>query len=132
MVGGTPITDVRPEDVTNMQSLLRRVNVNGNPYIYASNNTEDMKHNGETLSLVIENLAWKTEIDELRREIATINEKLDNIISVGVNAAKEAIISEDVFKAAHKALKVDIIKGVQVTYDFADDAIFKADENEVE
>ena len=55
-----------------------------------------------------------------------------NIVSVGVDAAKEAIISEDVFKAANKALKVNVIKGVQVTYDFADDAIFKADENTIE
>ena len=132
IVGGTPITDIRPEDVTNMQSLLRRVNVNGSPYIYASNDTLDMKHNGETLSLVIQNLALKSEIEELRREINSIKDTLANIVNVGVAAAKEAIISEDVFKAANKALNVNVIKGVQVTYDFADDAIFKADENTIE
>ena len=60
---GQVVNTVTIDDASN-QSLIKKFTVNDVPYIYTSNSSSDMKHNGTTLSYVI---------DELREDVDSAN-----------------------------------------------------------
>lgn len=52
---GAIVNTITVENATE-QSLMKKFTLDGNPYVYVSNQTTDMKHNGNALNGVIDNL----------------------------------------------------------------------------
>lgn len=85
---GTIVNTVTLENATE-QSLIKKFTNEGKPYIYVSNNTTDMKHNGDSLNNVLNNI--RNDIDEtigateeIKTNLNTLAEKVsghDNTIS---------------------------------------------------
>lgn len=85
---GTIVNTITLENATE-QSLIKKFTNEGKPYIYVSNNTTDMKHNGDSLNNVLNNI--RNDIDEtigateeIKTNLNTLAEKVsghDNVIS---------------------------------------------------
>lgn len=72
---GAIVNTITVDDATE-QSLVKKFTLDGTPYVYVSNNTSDMKHNGNALNTVI---------DELRvdiNETIDVTEEIKNNINV--------------------------------------------------
>lgn len=108
---GTPITTVTP-DTTAQISLIKKYQIDGMPYIYASNSTADMMHNGNNLSELINTLINR--IETLEQEVSYLKqhaiikiEGTENEIAVNTSIQDNGI-------------------GNVATIKFADDAYFVA------
>lgn len=154
-VVGNLVTTITPETASE-QTLLKKINVNGTPYFYASNSDADMKHGTRVLSeiidellatndtLVQENTALREIVTTLSTKIVELEERIENIdVTIDIEdikvqimddvitEAKKAIINNDVFKGTDEEIGVDVVEGESVTIKFSDDAVFMADYNEV-
>ena len=105
------------------QSLMKKFSLSGVPYVYVSNNTSDMKHNGDALNNVIDTLHTdinnvnniteeiKTDVDALEDRVDNHDNELSNINATvknhesEINAVKEDII---VIKSDVSGIKEDI------------------------
>ena len=106
---GTPITTVTPETTAQI-SLIKKYQIDGMPYIFASNSTSDMMHNGEVLFGVINTLMQK--IEKLEQEVSYLKQ--------------HAIIK---IEGTENEIQVNLTKqeiGNVATIKFADDAYFVA------
>ena len=106
---GTPITTVTPETTAQI-SLIKKYQIDGMPYIFASNSTSDMMHNGEVLFGVINTLMQK--IEKLEQEVSYLKQ--------------HAIIK---IEGTKNEIQVNLTKqeiGNVATIKFADDAYFVA------
>ena len=108
---GTPITTVTP-DTTAQISLIKKYQIDGMPYIYASNSTADMMHKGNNLSELINTLINR--IETLEQEVSYLKqhaiikiEGTENEIAVNTSIQDNGI-------------------GNVATIKFADDAYFVA------
>lgn len=70
---GSIVTTVTVDDAAE-QSLVKKFIIDGEPYIYTSNDTSDMKHNGNALNATIDEL--KTDVDNA---VAIANEAQDKV-----------------------------------------------------
>lgn len=70
------------------QSLVKKFTLDGTPYIYVSNNTSDMKHNGNALNTVIDEL--RTDINETINVAEEIKNNL-NVLTSRVDGHDAAI-----------------------------------------
>lgn len=129
-VVGKVVTSISPEDAE-QQTLLRKVTVDGSPVIYASNSTDDMTHNGEKLSAVIEQikgegqteaqiLLLQAQVKELQAELAYFKSE------AFINEIKSSIITSDTFKGVANEISVNV-ENNSITFGFDDNAIFRAD-----
>ncbi len=132
---GQVVNTVTIDDASN-QSLIKKFTVDDVPYIYTSNSSSDMKHNGTTLSYFIDELRDdvndvttlandnKSDIAELRE---TINElkALITSLQTELNALKSNAITE----VLGTDNEISAVKdGNKVTVKFADNAYFVAGE----
>lgn len=129
------ITDIDPLD-TEAQTLFRKVVIDGKPYFYASNSSQDIMHNGEALYSVIENLrngsgvsadvslkisTLENKITTLETEMAKLMERIDDLsLNVDMDAIKEEVVPEAVATAVQQA-KTEIIS----------EEVFKATDGEI-
>ena len=105
---GSIVNTITLEDATE-QSLIKKFTIDGVPYVYTSNSSADMKHNGNALNVVIDEL--RSDVDdnanvagELLNSVANlttkVNENSTNITtlnsSVEVNKADISSLKEDV------------------------------------
>lgn len=105
---GSIVNTITLEDATE-QSLIKKFTIDGVPYVYTSNSSVDMKHNGNALNVVLDDL--RTDVDDnanVAGELSTavtnlttkVNENTANISSlnstVEVNKADISILKEDV------------------------------------
>ena len=158
---GDVITTIAPDDVAK-QTLLKRIDVNGEPYFYASNNSADMLHGTRVLSEIIdeiidentrlteENTQLLETMSSFESRLAALEEKIKNLdfgldfnfdyeevkkklVPEAVEEAKKAIINPNVFKAVDEETSVAVdTTNFTVTYGFSDDALFMADYNDNE
>ena len=70
---GSIVTTVTVDDAAE-QSLVKKFTIDGEPYIYTSNDTSDMKHNGNALNATIDEL--KTDVDNA---VTIANEAQDKV-----------------------------------------------------
>lgn len=70
---GSIVTTVTVDDAAE-QSLVKKFTIDGEPYIYTSNDTSDMKHNGNALNATIDEL--KTDVDNA---VVIANEAQDKV-----------------------------------------------------
>lgn len=129
------ITDIDPLD-TEAQTLFRKVVIDGKPYFYASNSSQDIMHDGEALYSVIENLrngsgvsadvslkisTLENKITTLETEMAKLMERIDGLsLNVDMDAIKKEVVPEAVATAVQQA-KAEIIS----------DEVFKATDGEI-
>ena len=78
---GSIVNTITLEDATE-QSLIKKFTIDGVPYVYTSNSSVDMKHNGNALNVVLDGL--RADVDsnanstlELQTTVATISSKVD-------------------------------------------------------
>lgn len=154
---GDVITTINPDDAAK-QSLLKRIDVNGEPYFYASNNTSDMLHEKRLLSDVIEEIIienallkednskllnklalFEAKLAEIEEQIKNVNIEVDyeeikkTVIPTAVEEAKKAIISPNIFKSVDEETSVTVdTKNYTVTYGFDENALFMADYNVID
>lgn len=154
---GDVITTITPDDAAK-QTLLKRIDVNGEPYFYASNNSADMLHGTRVLSEIIDEIIaentllkeenaklletmtlFESKLAELEEKIKNIDIKIDydevrkEVVPAAVDEAKKAIINPNVFKAVVEETSVAVdTTNFTVTYGFSDDALFMADYNDNE
>ena len=152
---GDVITTITPDDAAK-QTLLKRIDVNGEPYFYASNNSADMLHGTRILSEIIDEIIeentllkdvnaklleamtlFESKLTELEEKIKNADfdfnyeEVKKEVIPVAVEEAKKAIINPNVFKAVDEETSVAVdTTNFTVTYGFSDDALFMADYND--
>ena len=127
---GKVVTSISPSEAEE-QTLLRKIVVDGIPVVYASNNSEDIVHDGKKLSDVINEIegvdVLKLKVAELETEVAILRSKLDYIESNNfIEDIKRAIITTDTFKGTEKQIGVKIDENHNVTIGFDDNAIFDA------
>jgi hypothetical protein len=72
---GAIVNTITVDDATE-QSLVKKFTLDGTPYIYVSNNTSDMKHNGDALNTVIDELSGDI------NETINVTEEIKNDINV--------------------------------------------------
>ena len=98
---GQVVNTVTIDDASN-QSLIKKFTVDDVPYIYTSNSSDDMKHNGTTLSYVI---------DDLRKDVndtnSLANENRNSIIELNYNVKTNTDNIADL-KAENTELKTSI------------------------
>ena len=111
----------------NEQSLIKKFTNEGKPYIYVSNDTSDMKHNGDALNNVIAEML--SAINSLQNELNTTKNELEIVQNNLSNAQAEiqylqtfAITS---IEGAAKEIKVEVYDN-KATIGFAEDAYFIA------
>lgn len=84
---GAIVNTITVDDATE-QSLVKKFTLDGAPYIYVSNNTSDMKHNGNALNTVIDEL--RTDINETINVAEEIKNNL-NVLTSRVDGHDAAI-----------------------------------------
>lgn len=129
---GAIINTITVDDATE-QSLVKKFTLDGTPYIYVSNNTSDMKHNGNALNTVIDELhaevtnnkteisvlnnevaGIKTDITEIRENIANLENSINTTITGLLAPMQEAITALQTELANTKA-ELDTLKANAIT-----------------
>lgn len=99
---GAIVNTITVDDATE-QSLVKKFTLDGTPYVYVSNNTSDMKHNGNALNTVIDELraningltlrvdGHDTEIAEIQENIADLENSINTTITSLLAPMQEAI-----------------------------------------
>lgn len=91
---GAVITTVSTEDATE-QSLIKKFIVDGAPFIYASNNSSDMKHNGNALNVVLDDL--RNDVDTAIEIANGVQGEINELTGkVSENTANIAVLTTDV------------------------------------
>ena len=126
---GQLVTDIAPSEAEE-QTLIRKVNINGLPYFYSSNNADDMKYGTRVLSEIIteviannetlkqenvtlkeSNEALENEITELKAKVAELEESIKNVdFDIDADAIKEAIMADIIAEAKKAILNPDVLK----------------------
>ena len=73
---GTVVTTINIDDATE-QSLIKKFTIDGIPYVYTSNSSSDMKHNGNALNTVIDSL--RSDIDNTTNDTNKLKSDVDNL-----------------------------------------------------
>lgn len=84
---GAIVNTITVDDATE-QSLVKKFTLDGTPYVYVSNNTSDMKHNGNALNTVIDEL--RADIDETINVTEEIKDNI-NVLTLRVDGHDDAI-----------------------------------------
>jgi hypothetical protein len=116
---GNVVTSLSVDDARE-QSLMRKFTLDGTPYLYVSNNSADIKHNGDALSNVVDTLRGDLDVtmdntetlkDNLSALTTTVNQQADKLEEVAqtltTNVADVQTLKTDV-----EALKSDV-KGIR-------------------
>lgn len=129
-VAGKVITNISPADAQ-AQSLIRKIDVNGTPYFYASNNTSDMMHGNLVLSDIIEmlvssnnglvgdnthlkeeNALLKAALEEMKVKMTELEGRLDEVSGqFDMEAIKSEIIPEAISGAKQAIISPEVFKG---------------------
>lgn len=108
---GAIINTITVDDATE-QSLLKKFTLDGTPYIYVSNNTSDMKHNGNALNTVIDEM--RADITEIQENIASLENSINTTITGLLAPMQEAITALQTELANTKA-ELDTLKANAIT-----------------
>ena len=84
---GAIVNTITVDDATE-QSLVKKFTLDGTPYVYVSNNTSDMKHNGNALNTVIDEL--RSDIDETINVTEEIKDNI-NVLTSRIDGHDDAI-----------------------------------------
>lgn len=139
---GSVETNILPDNAQD-QSLLKKINNNGIPQIYASNNTKDMMHtdkDGKTdilknilNSLIETNSQQQDNIDVLQNTIVDLTASIDALRTDLKNALSEIenLKNNAIMEIKGTDQQIAVIPGDNndVTIKFADDAVFEASSN---
>lgn len=111
----------------NEQSLIKKFTNEGKPYIYVSNDTSDMKHDGDALNNVIAEML--SAINSLQNELNTTKSELE-IVQNNLSNAQAEIQYLQTFAITNiegtaKEIKVEVYDN-KATIGFAEDAYFIA------
>jgi hypothetical protein len=111
----------------NEQSLIKKFTNEGKPYIYVSNDTSDMKHDGDALNNVIAEML--SAINSLQNELNTTKNELE-IVQNNLSNAQAEIQYLQTFAITNiegtaKEIKVEVYDN-KATIGFAEDAYFIA------
>lgn len=127
---GNLVTSITPESAAE-QTLLKKINVNGVPYFYASNNDNDMRHGTRVLSEIIdelitsnetlieENTTLKSLITALTETVTVLTSKVDELenrleninLNIDVDDIKNQIMGDIVAEAKSAIINANVFKG---------------------
>ena len=129
-VVGDVINNISPEDAKN-QTLIKKINIEGLPYFYASNNTADMMHETRVLSEIIaeiiasnealkaeneelklNNVVLATNIEALVTRLDAVEEEMKNmIVEIDMDAIKTEVVPVAVAQAKSEIISSNVFKG---------------------
>ena len=118
---GSIVTTVTVDDAAE-QSLVKKFTIDGEPYIYTSNDTSDMKHNGNALNATIDEL--KTDVDnavtianEVQDKVNELNNKVvENTANVATLTTEVAVNKQNIESLKGEDTKINaLISTLQAT-----------------
>ena len=138
---GAIVNTITVENATE-QSLIKKFTNEGNPYVYVSNDTSDMKHNGNALNNILNEMRSEIEVNKqaieklnedfqalqtqitqtIAQELAKIN-GLITTLQTDITTLQETAITN--IEGVANEIKVDVSKN-SATIGFAEDAYFIA------
>lgn len=102
---GAIVNTITVDDATE-QSLVKKFTLDGTPYVYVSNNTSDMKHNGNALNTVIDEL--RSDIDETINVTEEIKDNI-NVLTSRIDGHDDAIANINA-EVANNKTEIGILK----------------------
>ena len=130
---GNIVNNISVQDASE-QSLIKKFTIDGTPYFYASNNTVDMKHDGNNLNTVINDVTTTANnnaseitklyelINTMQATITSLSNRIETLETELTTLKAKAITT---INGTDEQIKVDV-SGNTATVGFADDAYFIA------